>query len=105
MRVWDTGVGIAPEMIDKVFDLFTQVDHTLERSEGGLGIGLTLVRRLAEMHGGTVTCSSVGPGQGSEFLVSLPLATDEPCRREPRRSASDNPPGPRRIRPAHPRGR
>jgi PAS domain S-box-containing protein len=77
VRVWDTGVGIAPEMVDKVFDLFTQVDHTLERSEGGLGIGLTLVRRLTEMHGGTVTCSSVGPGQGSEFLVSLPLATDD----------------------------
>jgi PAS domain S-box-containing protein len=77
VRVWDTGIGIAPEMAEKVFDLFTQVDHTLERSEGGLGIGLTLVRRLTEMHGGTVTCSSVGPGQGSEFLVSLPLASDD----------------------------
>jgi PAS domain S-box-containing protein len=88
VRVCDTGVGIAPEMIDKVFDLFTQVDHTLERSEGGLGIGLTLVRRLAEMHGGSVTCWSAGPGQGSEFLVSLPLAKDEPSALGPAGSHS-----------------
>jgi PAS domain S-box-containing protein len=74
VRVKDTGVGIAHDMIHKVFDLFTQVEHTLDRSEGGLGIGLTLVRRLVEMHGGTVACSSNGPGQGSEFVLRLPLA-------------------------------
>jgi signal transduction histidine kinase/DNA-binding response OmpR family regulator len=71
-RVRDSGVGIAPEMIDRVFDLFTQVDCSLARSQGGLGIGLTLVRRLVELHGGTVSAASAGPGQGSEFTVRLP---------------------------------
>jgi two-component system CheB/CheR fusion protein len=78
VRVVDSGVGISQDMLSKVFDLFIQADHTIERSEGGLGIGLTLVRRLAEMHGGSVTCSSRGPGQGSEFTVTLPLAEDHP---------------------------
>src|SRR5262249_15718005 len=67
VRGKDTGMGIPREMLPKVFDLFTQMDRTLDRAEGGLGIGLTLVRRLTEMHGGTVQATSEGPGHGSEF--------------------------------------
>ncbi len=73
IRVTDTGVGIPPHMLPKVFELFTQVERTLDRAEGGLGIGLTLVRRLVEMHGGRVEARSAGPGSGSEFEVRLPL--------------------------------
>jgi signal transduction histidine kinase/DNA-binding response OmpR family regulator len=73
-RVRDTGVGIAPEMLARVFDLFTQADQSLDRSQGGLGIGLTLVRRLVELHGGSVRACSAGANQGSEFVVRLPLA-------------------------------
>ncbi len=72
IRVRDRGVGIAPDDLPKIFDMFMQVDTSLERSVGGLGIGLTLVRSLVEMHGGTVSVSSDGPGQGSEFVVRLP---------------------------------
>jgi PAS domain S-box-containing protein len=75
IRVRDSGIGIAPEMLPKVFELFTQADQTLSRSRGGLGIGLTLVRSLVEMHDGHVTAHSTGLGQGSEFLVRLPLAS------------------------------
>jgi signal transduction histidine kinase/DNA-binding response OmpR family regulator len=81
VRVRDTGVGIPPEMLGSVFDLFTQVDRSLDRSQGGLGIGLTLVRRLVEMHGGSVAAYSGGPNQGSEFVVRLPaLAAPPPPR-------------------------
>jgi CheY-like chemotaxis protein/anti-sigma regulatory factor (Ser/Thr protein kinase) len=73
IRVRDTGVGIAPELLPRIFDLFTQADRTLDRSEGGLGIGLALVERLVQMHGGKVEASST-PGTGSEFVVRLPLA-------------------------------
>jgi signal transduction histidine kinase/DNA-binding response OmpR family regulator len=73
VRVCDTGSGIPREMIGKIFDLFTQVDHSLDRSHGGLGIGLTLVRRLVEMHDGTVHAFSNGEGLGSEFTVRLPV--------------------------------
>ena len=76
IRVKDTGAGIPAGMLQRIFDMFTQVDHTLERSEGGLGIGLTLVQRLVEMHGGTVEARSDGPGQGSEFIVRLPVALE-----------------------------
>jgi CheY-like chemotaxis protein len=72
ISVRDTGVGISAEMLPRVFDLFTQVDRTLDRSQGGLGVGLTLVRSLVELHGGTVHASSPGPGRGSEFVVRLP---------------------------------
>lgn len=74
IRITDNGVGIAPEMLPKIFDMFTQVGSSLERSQGGLGIGLTLVKRLVEMHGGKVTVESLGKGRGSTFLVRLPLA-------------------------------
>jgi two-component system, sensor histidine kinase len=73
VRVQDNGVGIPPEMLDEVFDMFTQVNRTLDRSQGGLGIGLSLVRRLTEMHGGEVTADSQGLGHGSTFTVRLPL--------------------------------
>jgi two-component system CheB/CheR fusion protein len=74
VRVKDTGVGIPPAMLPRIFDMFTQVNRTLERSQGGLGIGLTLVKRLVELHGGRVEAHSAGAGQGSEFVVRLPRA-------------------------------
>ena len=74
IHVRDTGMGIPANMLGKVFDMFTQMDRTLDRADGGLGIGLTLVRRLVEMHGGTVQALSEGPGMGSEFIVHLPLS-------------------------------
>ena len=72
IRIWDNGIGITTEMLPYVFDLFTQADHSLARTQGGLGIGLTLVKRVIEMHGGRVEARSEGPGLGSEFLVHLP---------------------------------
>jgi len=72
LQVRDTGMGILPEMLPRIFDLFTQGDQSLARSQGGLGVGLTLVRGLVEMHGGSVTAYSPGPGRGSEFIVRLP---------------------------------
>ena len=74
LRVRDTGVGIASEVLPRIFDLFTQAEQSLDRSQGGLGIGLALVQRLVEMHGGTVAASSV-LGQGSEFVVRLPVVS------------------------------
>ncbi|OLE79012.1 MAG: hypothetical protein AUF76_17900 [Acidobacteria bacterium 13_1_20CM_2_65_9] len=73
ISVKDTGIGIAKEAMPQIFELFAQVHAKSECSQGGLGIGLALVRRLAEMHGGTVTARSDGPGQGTEFIVRLPL--------------------------------
>ncbi len=94
IAVRDNGVGITAELLPRVFDLFTQSDRTLDRSQGGLGIGLTLVRRLIEMHGGTVQAFSQGLGQGSEFVVRLP-ALPEDAKVESRQSTSPNPtPGP-----------
>ena len=72
IRVKDNGIGIRPEMLAHIFDLFQQADRVPGRVSEGLGIGLSLVRRLVEMHGGTVTASSAGPNQGSEFIVRLP---------------------------------
>jgi CheY-like chemotaxis protein len=77
VRVRDNGIGIPAQMLGSIFDLFTQVDRALDRSQGGLGIGLTLVRALVEMHGGKVSATSSGPGQGSEFVVQLPLLPDQ----------------------------
>jgi signal transduction histidine kinase/DNA-binding response OmpR family regulator len=73
LRVRDTGVGIPAEMLVSVFELFTQVEHSLDRAHGGLGIGLTLVRQLVQLHGGRVHAASAGLGRGSEFVVHLPL--------------------------------
>ena len=72
IRVKDNGVGIPPQLIDHVFDLFAQGERTLDRSEGGLGIGLTLARRIVALHGGSITAHSDGAGQGAEFVVRLP---------------------------------
>jgi CheY-like chemotaxis protein len=74
IRVRDNGIGIPTERLGDIFDMFTQVDRSLERSQGGLGIGLTLVSRLVAMHGGTVEAHSEGAGRGSELVVRLPLA-------------------------------
>ena len=76
IRVRDTGMGIPTEMLPLIFEMFTQVDRNMGRSQGGLGIGLGLVDRLVQMHGGTVEAHSDGPGKGSEFVVKLPLATE-----------------------------
>ena len=72
IEVRDNGIGIPPDMLTRVFDMFTQVERSLERSQGGLGIGLTLVKRLVEMHGGEVEARSEGPGRGCRFLLRLP---------------------------------
>ena len=76
IRVKDHGIGIDAETLPRVFDLFSQADRSLDRSQGGLGIGLTLVRTLVEMHGGRVEALSDGPGRGSQFIVRLPPATN-----------------------------
>lgn len=75
LTVSDNGIGIPPELIDQIFDLFRQGDRTIDRSQGGLGIGLSLVQSLVQMHGGRITAESAGDGQGSSFTVRLPLAT------------------------------
>ena len=78
VRVADTGIGIAADMLGHVFELFAQADPSLDRSQGGLGIGLALARALVEMHGGTIEARSEGPGRGSEFVVALPLVVERP---------------------------
>ena len=83
IRVRDTGIGIAADQLGHVFNMFAQVDSSLERSATGLGIGLTLVKTLTAMHGGTVEARSAGVGQGSEFIVRLPICRT-PTARPPR---------------------
>ena len=78
IRIRDNGVGIPKEMLSRVFDLFTQIESAEGSRAGGLGIGLSLVRRLVELHGGTVHATSDGPSHGSEFVVRLPALPDEP---------------------------
>ena len=74
ISVADTGIGIAADVLPRLFEMFSQANPALERSQGGLGIGLSLVKRLVEMHGGTIEARSDGPGKGSEFVVRLPVA-------------------------------
>ncbi|HUG67731.1 MAG TPA: ATP-binding protein [Pirellulaceae bacterium] len=91
IRVRDNGVGIAADMLPRIFEMFTQVDRSLERSQGGLGIGLTLVRRLVDLHDGTIEARSDGLDQGSEFVVRLPLlqpAVETPPTSDGPRAAS-----------------
>ncbi len=76
VRMRDSGVGIPPEMLPRIFEMFMQVDQSLERAQGGLGIGLKVVKRLVEMHGGSIEAHSEGPNRGSEFVVRLPVALD-----------------------------
>jgi CheY-like chemotaxis protein len=78
LKVRDTGIGIPSDYLPKVFDLFSQEDQSLERTHSGLGIGLTLVRNLVKMHGGSIHAYSAGPGQGSEFVIHLPCSIDTP---------------------------
>ena len=80
IRVRDTGIGIDPALLPHVFDLFTQSHRSIDRSEGGLGLGLAVVRNVAELHGGSVSSASEGTGQGSEFTVRLPLDPDAAAR-------------------------
>jgi len=76
LEVADTGIGLAPDMLDSVFEMFVQVDSTLERSNAGLGVGLSLARKLVELHGGTISAHSEGLGHGSRFVVRLPIVVD-----------------------------
>ncbi len=85
--VSDNGLGIAPDMLPKVFDLFTQVDSSIDRSQGGLGVGLALVRKLVEMHGGLVIAQSDGPGAGSRFTIRLPQSRATAGGTAPRHAA------------------
>jgi CheY-like chemotaxis protein len=88
LRVRDNGIGLAPEMLSRVFDLFTQTDATLARTRGGLGVGLTIARRLVEQHGGRIEARSEGLGKGSEFVMRLPAL---PARGQPRATSADVP--------------
>jgi signal transduction histidine kinase len=102
IAVRDTGIGIEPEVLPRIFDLFTQLDHPTDRPHGGLGIGLALVRQLVEMHDGAVTALSEGSGRGSEFLIRLPIsigrvdATDPQGGGDTRAAEEPNKPAPPR---------
>jgi signal transduction histidine kinase/DNA-binding response OmpR family regulator len=98
VRVVDNGIGIPDHLLPRVFDLFTQGDRSLDRAQGGLGIGLTLVRRLVDLHGGTVAVKSPGQGQGTEFIVRLPQAKSVD-------SADQSLNGPQVDLPPHPIGK
>ncbi len=87
VRVRDHGIGIAAEQLSRIFDMFAQVDTSLERAKSGLGIGLTLVRNLVEMHGGSIEARSDGPGKGSEFVVRLPVTAEPALERAPDKKA------------------
>jgi two-component system CheB/CheR fusion protein len=100
LSVRDNGIGLAPEQLEAVFDLFAQVDSSLARSGGGLGIGLTLVRRVLELHGGRIEARSDGLGHGSEFIVRLPVLTSGRTRTAETHhdtSAADRSDRPRRV--------
>ena len=100
IRVRDTGIGIEREMLPRIFEMFTQVDHRSTRALDGLGIGLGLVKSLVEMHGGTITAGSDGPGMGSEFVVrlpALPAGRETPAVAAPGHGAAPAPGPPRRI--------
>jgi CheY-like chemotaxis protein len=96
LEVEDTGAGIPPELLGKVFDLFVQGESTLDRSQGGLGIGLTLTRALVQMHGGTIEARSAGPGRGAIFTMRLPRIP-EPARRAVSAATPSGVQAPRRI--------
>ncbi len=91
VRVRDDGIGIAPELLGRIFEPFTQQDATLHRSQGGLGLGLSLVKGFVELHGGTVVARSDGSGRGAEFLVRLPVAAEQPVTLGAPRAATPTP--------------
>ena len=86
LRVKDTGIGMPPDLLPRVFELFTQAERSLDRTLGGLGIGLTVVLRLVELHGGTIQAFSEGAGKGSEFVVRLPAVPQAPPAAGPQRA-------------------
>jgi signal transduction histidine kinase len=88
IRIRDNGIGIRPELLPHVFELFTQLDRDDGRTQGGLGIGLALVQRLVQMHGGDVTATSEGPGKGAEFAIRLPLLLEDPASDSARQGAT-----------------
>jgi PAS domain S-box-containing protein len=92
ISVSDDGIGIPAEMVPHIFDMFWQLEHALERAQGGLGIGLTIVRQLVDLHGGTVEARSAGIGRGSEFIVRLPVKSTPPA------TLPRNAPGPKHAR-------
>jgi PAS domain S-box-containing protein len=94
LRVRDAGIGIASEMLPQVFGLFVQAEQSRDRTQGGLGIGLTLVHRLVTMHGGSVTASSAGLGKGSEFTIRLPALPEPPAFARDRLKQIEAPPPP-----------
>ena len=94
VRVRDDGEGIPTDMLEAIFFLFVQVGRSLARSQGGLGVGLTVVRSLVEMHGGTVEARSEGPGKGSEFVVRLPVRAEAPARADSTTPDAGPPPPP-----------
>jgi signal transduction histidine kinase len=98
VRVADNGVGIPPEMLDRIFELFAQADRTLDRAQGGLGIGLSLVRKLVTLHGGSVTAESPGLGRGSTFTVRLPALETERATSPANRRTANDARGVRRLR-------
>ncbi len=89
-RVKDTGIGIGPDLLPNVFDLFSQANRSLHRAEGGLGIGLTIVRGLTELHGGRVSAASNGFGNGAEFVVSLPALAEAPKPQVPEHAPTNH---------------
>jgi PAS domain S-box-containing protein len=91
IEIRDTGIGISSEILPRIFDLFIQADHSLAHSQGGLGVGLTLVRQLVEIHGGTITAESAGSDQGSIFTVRLPALPLESSTNEPAPAESASP--------------
>jgi PAS domain S-box-containing protein len=97
LSVKDNGIGIAPEAMAHLFEMFSQAQPALERSQGGLGIGLALVRGLVHLHGGTVEARSDGPGMGSEFLVRLPMSAAATAPRAPESPPPQPTVGPRRV--------
>ena len=98
LTVADNGLGIPPDMLERIFEMFTQVNSTLDRSQGGLGIGLALVRNLIELHGGTVTAFSEGDNSGSVFTIRLPVAITEGADESPSAGDSIDPASIRRMR-------
>lgn len=91
ISITDAGIGIAQDMLPKIFEMFAQVDNSLERKQGGLGVGLTLVKNLVEMHGGSVDALSEGLGKGSTFTVTLPIANEQNASNAVKDDASDRP--------------
>ena len=97
ITVSDNGIGIPQERLADIFDMFTQIDQSAERAQGGLGIGLTLVKRLVRMHGGTVEARSRGKGLGSDFEVRLPVMVEQPAAADSAEGLAERDVAPRRI--------